>query len=49
MTATFATDQGGVPEVSPIQCNFSRAGNGLGNRAVVSALEGELGYSYRFA
>jgi hypothetical protein len=46
-TATFATNLGPATGVSLIQSNFSTAGNGPGNLAVVSNSAGELGYSYR--
>ena len=43
----FATDQGPVGGVSLIQSNFSSAGSGPGNLAVVSVANNELGYFYR--
>src|SRR5262249_41033090 len=43
----FGTDLGSVDAVSIIQSNFSTAGNGLGNLAVVARSGGALVYFYR--
>jgi probable HAF family extracellular repeat protein len=44
---TFATHQGAIQAVSLIQSNFSSAGNGPGNLAVVARVGNELAYYYR--
>jgi probable HAF family extracellular repeat protein len=44
---TFATDQGPVDAVGLIQSNFSSAGNGPGNLAVVARIGDQLVYYYR--
>ena len=46
-TATFGTALGTVAGVSLIQSNFSTAGNGPGNLAVVSVAGNQLDYFYR--
>jgi hypothetical protein len=46
-TATFGTTLGIVNGVSLIQSNFSTAGNGPGNLAVVSVAHNELDYFFR--
>ena len=43
----FATELGAVHAVTLIQSNFSTAGSGPGNLAVVSAAGGEMKYFYR--
>jgi len=43
-TVTFGTSLGAVQSASLIQSNFSTAGNGPGNLAVVSVANGELHY-----
>src|SRR5262249_15569399 len=47
MTATFGISLGIVDGVSLIQSNFSTAGNGPGNLAVVSVAASQLYYFYR--
>ena len=47
MTATFGTSLGTVGGLSLIQSNFSTAGNGPGNLAVVSVANNQLDYFYR--
>jgi hypothetical protein len=46
-TATFGTDLGNVDAASVVQSNFSTAGNGPGNLAVVARAGNSLVYFYR--